>query len=115
YSTTGVILNNVTANKQELRVKIKKEKGVNYRVQFIGTLRGFDSTSKPMGDANAHVSRSYSNEIGQVLLETTKNPAVYHFTGKELYIRAKIISDEKHPNPFRKGDVETAWTQPVAP
>jgi hypothetical protein len=36
-------------------------------------------------------------------------------TGKELYVRAKIISTKAHPNPYQKGDVEVAWTQPLIP
>jgi len=35
--------------------------------------------------------------------------------GKELYVRAKVISTKPHPNPYAKGDVEVAWTQPVVP
>ena len=63
--------------------------------------------------APEHVSRIYSRDIGQILFETDENPAVYKFTGDELYVRAKIISDRKHPNPFAEGDLETAWIQPV--
>ena len=30
-------------------------------------------------------------------------------------MRAKVISTKPHPNPYQKGDVEVAWTQPVVP
>jgi hypothetical protein len=36
-------------------------------------------------------------------------------TGKELYVRAKVISSRPHPNPYQKGDMEAAWVQPVVP
>ena len=39
----------------------------------------------------------------------------YRLTGKELYVRAKVTSTKQHPNPFQKGDVEVAWTQPMVP
>jgi hypothetical protein len=26
-----------------------------------------------------------------------------------------VISSRAHPNPYQKGDVEVAWTQPVRP
>jgi len=44
---------------------------------------------------------------------TNDNPAIYKFKGDELYIRAKIISSRKHPNPYAEGDFEMAWTQPI--
>jgi len=61
----------------------------------------------------AHITRVYSNEIGQVFSETTDNPAVFSFTGTEMYVRSKIISDQLQENPFAEGDLENAWTQPV--
>ena len=50
---------------------------------------------------------------GEVLLETTDNPAVYTYRGNELYVRAVIVSSRDHPNPYAEGDKETAWTQPI--
>ena len=61
----------------------------------------------------AHITRVYSNKIGKVFSETTDNPAVFYFTGTEMYVRGKIISDKLQGNPFAEGDLETAWTQPV--
>ena len=42
------------------------------------------------------------------------NEAPYAYADR-LYVRAKITSSKPHPNPFRKGDVEVAWTQPMLP
>ena len=44
----------------------------------------------------------------------TRTPT-YTLTGKEMYVRAKVTSSKPHPNPYAKGDVEVAWTQPVVP
>ena len=52
---------------------------------------------------------------GEVLLETQQNPARYEFTGDELFVRAVVTSSRDHPDPYRAGDKEQAWTQPVRP
>jgi hypothetical protein len=31
-----------------------------------------------------------------------------------MYVRAKIISSKPKENPYQTGDMEVAWTQPVA-
>ena len=66
-------------------------------------------------DAPYAVTRRYSEAIGTVLLEIEGTEATYEFAGDELYVRAKIVSDKLHPNPFAEGDVEVAWVQPVVP
>ena len=116
YATTGVQLEDVAVSDGMIKITIQADEGVSYRTQFIGTPREFDRSSRPVSNADGtpqHISRIYSSDIGQVLFETEANPAVYGFSGDELYVRAKIVSDRKHPNPFAEGDVETAWTQPV--
>jgi hypothetical protein len=32
-----------------------------------------------------------------------------------MYVRTKIVSTRACRNPYARGDVETAWTQPVVP
>jgi hypothetical protein len=116
YSTTGVILEDIQINDRTLTIHIREKTGVSYRTQFIGTLKQFDTSSEPVLNSQgepAHITRVYSNEIGQVFSETTDNPAVFSFTGTEMYVRSKIISDQLQDNPFAEGDLETAWTQPV--
>jgi hypothetical protein len=116
YSTTGVILEDVQTNDRTFTIYIREEVNTVYRTQFIGTPKQFDTSSKPVLNAQgepAHITRVYSTEIGQVFSETTDNPAVFYFTGSEMYVRAKIISDKLQDNPFAEGDLETAWTQPV--
>ena len=60
-----------------------------------------------------HRTRIYTDDIGEILHETTANPAVYEYDGDEIYVRAKVISSKPKDQPFREGDVELAWTQPV--
>jgi len=116
YSTTGVILEDIQINDRTLTILIREKTGMSYRTQFIGTPKQFDTSSEPVLNSQgepAHITRVYSNEIGQVFSETTNNPAIYSFTGAEMYVRAKIISDQLQNNPFAEGDLETAWTQPM--
>jgi hypothetical protein len=119
YSTTGVLLDKIEKTDKELRVTIEAQDGVLYRTVFLGTRRGFDDSSTPRLDENGQplprASRRYSDEVGEVLLETTDNPAVYPFKGDELYVRARVYSGKAQDNPVSEGDTQTAWVQPVKP
>jgi hypothetical protein len=118
YASTGVILNEVKVNGTELRLSIKAEPGVTYKTQFIATLKDAKLDSEPRFGPDGQelkVTRIYSDEIGKVVAEVQGTEAKYVLTGKELYVRAKVISSKPHPNPYAKGDAEVAWTQPVAP
>jgi len=41
--------------------------------------------------------------------------ATYTFTGQELYVRARVVSDRPHPFAVVNGEMQRAWTQPFAP
>lgn len=116
YSSSGVLLENIDITENQLKVSIHSTPGISYTTRFIGTPISADTSSIPIVDDEEqplHTSRIYSNEIGQVLFESNNNPAIYHFKDDELYVRVKIISSRKHPNPYAEGDFEMAWTQPV--
>jgi hypothetical protein len=118
YASTGVELADVRRDGDRLEVTIRGEPSVTYRTQFIATLRDAPLTSEPRLGADGkplNVTRAYSEEVGKVVSESAGTTASYRLTGKELYVRAKVVSSKPHPNPFRKGDVEVAWTQPVVP
>lgn len=113
YASTGVMLEDIKFQNNTLTVQVDAKPDVSYKIQFIGTPRKLDRkvTTRPADDG--HVVYEYSPEIGKVFAETAGTKASYKLTGKELYVRAKVVSDAKHPNPFAEGDVELAWTQPV--
>ncbi len=116
YASTGVTLKSVTFADNTLSIEIDAQPGVNYRTQFIGTLTGYDPEHKsPPEDLTIYITRRYSEDIGQVLAEQAGPKASYKLTGREVYVRAKVISDAPHPNPFAAGDVQVAWIQPVRP
>ncbi len=116
YSTSGVTLSGIRVENGQFTIEIMPEPGVTYTTQFFGTRKGADLHGEPVKDEDGNIIRAthvYSDEVGEVLLETDKSPAVYRFTGAELYVRAKIVSSKLKENPFREGDYETAWTQPI--
>ncbi|WKN32849.1 histidinol-phosphatase [Porifericola rhodea] len=96
YSTTGVELESIVQTDNRLSVKVKKEGGINYRIQFWGSKKG--------------ASRK---DMGVLLQEVEGLEASYQLQEDELYVRAKIISTKPKINPFQEGDFEVAWTQPV--
>jgi hypothetical protein len=118
YASTGVTLEDVRREGARLTLVIRPEPGVAYRTQFIATLKDAPLDSEPRRGPDGEpiaVTRVYSERIGQVVAESDDLRPSYTLTGKELYVRAKVISTKPHPNPFQKGDVEVAWTQPVVP
>jgi hypothetical protein len=118
YASSGVVLSDIRRKGKQLSLAIQAEKGVSYRTQFIATMLGTPLQSEPIVDDQGNelkVTRVYSPEVGKVVAESNALEPAYEFTGKELYVRAKVISTRPHPNPYQKGDVETAWTQPMQP
>jgi len=118
YSSTGVTLRDVTYSNNTLKLDIEPAPGVTYKTEFIGTRRGFDRTSRetPADKISPNpASRTYSSDIGQVLATSDSLTPSYTLKGDELYVRARVISSREHPAPYRPGDLETAWTQPVSP
>ena len=78
YASTGVELSDYQATAASMTVTVKKTAFSKYRIQFIG-------------------------EGGKVLQEAHDSPATYTFTGREAYVRAKVI----------ESNGAIAWCQPV--
>jgi len=116
YASSGVTLKDVRREKEQLAVEIEPEPGVTYTTEFIGTRRGYDRTSQPVLDAQnveMRVTRSYSKDIGVVLASVSGPTAGYTLKGDEIYVRARVTSSKLKANPYRVGEFEQAWTQPV--
>jgi hypothetical protein len=81
------------------------------------TLRGADlrpRAAEPAAkDAPGRSSSRYSDDIGRVLSRVEGTQARYVLGKDDVYVRARVVSSRLHPNPYRAGDVEMAWTQPV--
>lgn len=118
YATTGVAFKEIRRVGGKFTLAIQAEKGVTYKTQFIATLRSASLTSEQRLDARQQpldVTRVYSQDVGKLVAEVEGTEPSYQITGEELYVRAKVISTRPHPNPYQKGDVEVAWTQPMVP
>jgi len=96
YASSGVTLNSVKFDRKsgKLSIDIKPDGDAVFTTQFIGTLKD-------------------DKQVGTVLAEVKKNKAEYKLTGKELYVRAIVISSKAHPNPSYKDQMQQAWVQPV--
>ncbi|HZE96443.1 MAG TPA: histidinol-phosphatase [Planctomycetota bacterium] len=93
YATSGVVLDEVAATRESLSIRIAAQPGVSYRTKFIGTRKG--------------------GAAGELLQEVEGAAASYVFKGDEVYVRATVVSTAPHPNGYEKGDLQTAWVQPV--
>jgi len=116
YGSTGITLRHLKADAQSIELEIDPVEGAHYTTQFIGTLKDYDPTSRPVRDDQGNpmvVTRQYSNELGRVLAESDGLSSRYELTGDEIYVRARITSDLPHPLPNHPGDVQRAWVQPV--
>ncbi len=117
YGSSGVELEDVLVDAEGLSIRIRIENGVQYRTLFTGTRKGYDRSTEEVtaGENDAAVLRRYSGDIGKILAEVEGPNPAYRFQGDEMYVRAKVISTKLKTNPYRKGEYEAAWVQPVVP
>jgi hypothetical protein len=116
YGSSGVELEEITFDGEALSLRIHGSEGIQYRTQFVGTRQGYDRSTEEVTTAeDAAVLRRYSDEIGELLAEIEGASPTYRFQGDEMYVRAKVISTRIKTNPYREGEVEAAWVQPVVP
>jgi hypothetical protein len=116
YATSGVRLRQVASGADGLDVSVDAEPGVRYTIDFIGTRAGFDHKSEPVKNAagkEIRATRRYSSDIGMLFKSVEGEQAHYRFGKNDLYVRARVTSTKKHPNPSEIGDFERAWVQPV--
>lgn len=118
YASSGVVLKDVRRDPNGLELEIEPRPGTTYRIEFIGTRKGYDGTSEPVlgkEGETLRTTRRYSKDVGTVLATVEGVAARYDFKGPEIYVRARITSSTKKADPSRPGDFEQAWTQPAVP
>jgi hypothetical protein len=116
YASSGVTFKDVRREKDRLSLEIEAAPGVSYKTEFIGTRKGYDPKSEPvLGETGEvlRVTRRYSNDIGAVLAMVEGASATYVLKGDEIYVRARVTSTKLQADPYREGEVERAWTQPL--
>jgi hypothetical protein len=112
YASTGVQLESFEKTALGIKVKVKAEEGVTYRIAFVGTRRNLQIGKRPLSGPE-FIKHVEEMPVGERFYETTENPATYNFRGDELYVRVRVLSSRLHPNPAFEGIHERAWTQPV--
>lgn len=116
YASSGVKLSRVDTSDEGLSVEVEAVPGEEYTIDFIGTRKGYNTQSEPVLDAKGeeiHTTRRYSADIGTVLATVKGTKAQYKMQGDEVYVRARVTSSAKHPNPSEVGEFQRAWVQPV--
>jgi len=118
YCSTGVTFTDLQRDGDTLKLRIRGHEGVTYKTEFIATMMDTPLDSNPRLGADGKplpVTRVYHDDIGKVVTQADGLTPSYRLTGQELYVRARVTSSKPHPNPYEKGDVEMAWTQPFTP
>lgn len=120
YASSGVTLAEVRfdAERRVLELEIAADEGATYTTEFIGTLRGVETSGTPPTPTEGEkqpgrATRRYSDQIGVVLSRVEGTRARYELTGQELYVRAVVTSSRPPRDPSFKGQRAQAWTQPV--
>src|SRR5262249_16083400 len=116
YASSGVKLDRIRTSSGEIEVQVAADDGVDYAIEFIGTRRGFDPGSRPVIGADGNpvrTTRVYSKDVGQILATGTGTTARYQLDDDDFFVRARITSSKRHPNPSSPGEFERAWCQPV--
>jgi hypothetical protein len=91
YASSGVVLEELEVKNNKLSLRVKTEKGIFYSIEFISA------------DNKGVISRQV---VKGPRAATTLKPG-------NLFLRAKITSTKLKENPFKDGEFEAAWTQPV--
>ena len=131
YASTGIMLSDVhyAPATGEYTVVVAPAADAEYTIEFVGTPVKFDHHSEAVKDKDGqevHATRRYSADVGKVF-ETVKGMrvtnghasgestvrATYKLTGDELYVRARVTSNQPAANPAYKDQLQQAWTQPV--
>lgn len=93
YSSTGVSLKAFGLRDNDYVVEVEPEAGVEYEIQVIVWKEG---------------------QQDPTYLDPVKGTSTsYRLGANDLFVRAKIISNQLQENPYKTGDMEVAWTQPV--
>ena len=116
YASSGVRLKAIHHRADGLEVEIAPDEGVEYTIDFLGTRKGTPTAGEEVVDKEGkpvRTTKRYDQGIGEVLQSSKGTSARYRFQGDELYVRARVTSSRKHPNPSEVDDPERAWVQPI--
>jgi predicted metal-dependent phosphoesterase TrpH len=93
YASSGVTLKNLDVTKNQIVVEVNPEAGVNYTIEFVGATKGAEQAT--------------------VLKRVEGTSGKFKLTAQHDFVRARIVSTKSKPNPYKEGEFEMAWTQPI--
>jgi len=93
YSSSGVSLKKVHTTKKKLSIEVDSKEDITYEIIFMGYREGSENMEE--------------------LKRVKGTAAEYVFEKNDLIVRAKINSNLLKENPYIKGELEQAWTQPI--
>jgi hypothetical protein len=102
YASSGVVLRDVRYDPaaRTLSLEIEPDGDAKFTTHFIGTA--------------ASATPPAPQDVGVVFASVEGLKATYQVTGKELYVRAMVMSNKPPESPSFEGQKKQAWTQPVA-
>ena len=92
YASNGVTLADVRREGARLSLAIRAAPGVTYTTEFVGTRRGFDTTSVAVRDSTGRaLTRRYAADVGAVLATVPGTTPSYTMRGDDT-TRARTYS-----------------------
>ncbi|HRA86924.1 MAG TPA: twin-arginine translocation signal domain-containing protein [Planctomycetaceae bacterium] len=116
YASNGLDFQDIQFDGKTLSVKLDVREEGRYRIQFIGTKRDYDPSSRVVEVEEgprcpARKFEVFSDTIG-VVLDTVEGPeGSYTLKSDDLYIRAKVVKVAEDLQPDWQSH-PAAWTQP---
>ena len=116
YPSNGLDFEDVSFDGKTLAVKIDVKDDGRYKIDFVGTKKGYDPTCKIVQVEKSETTperkvEAYSDEIGVVLESVEGTEASYTLKSDDLYVRAKIYRADDDPA-LKWKTKPAAWTQP---
>ncbi len=116
YASNGLDFETLEFDGKTLNVKIDVKEEGPYKIDFVGTKKGYDPACKVVQVEETETTpdrkvEMYSDEIGAVLESVDGVEASYTLKPDDLYVRAKIYRADDDPN-LRWKTKPAAWTQP---
>ncbi|MDD3590771.1 MAG: twin-arginine translocation signal domain-containing protein [Thermoguttaceae bacterium] len=116
YASNGLDFSELSFDGKTLNVKIDVKQEGKYKIDFIGTKKGYDPTCKIVDVAKSEKTlkrrvETYSDEIGVVLETVEGTEGSYTLKADDLYVRAKIYMADNSPA-LEWRTRPAAWTQP---
>ena len=93
YASTGVFLEKLYMDQNEIKIVIDSEVGVNYEIAFMGYQKGAEEVV--------------------TLKKIQGTSASYTYQKEDVFVRVSINSDAKKENPIIENETKKAWTQPL--